>query len=65
MNDYKKFVELINLFKSHHFSIKEEKETNIFDITGYPHYENVASNILKFFFDTNEVHGYRDLWLRS
>jgi L-rhamnose mutarotase len=31
-------------------------EKTVFDITGYPHYENVASNILKFFLDYTEEH---------
>lgn len=38
---------------------------NFFSITGYPHYENVASSILAFFFDTSEEHGLGDLWVSS
>ena len=34
-------------------------------IAGYPHYENVCSNILKFFFDTTEAHQLGNLFLRS
>ena len=37
----------------------------VFDIAKYPHYENVCSNILGFFFDTQECHGLRDLALKS
>ena len=37
----------------------------LFDIAGYPHYENVISNILAFFFDADEEHGFDDLWTRS
>lgn len=37
----------------------------IFDVAGYPHYENVVSNILSFFFDANEEHGMSNLWLMS
>lgn len=36
-----------------------------FDVTGYPHYENVVSNILKFFFSPIEEHGFGDLWLKA
>lgn len=36
-----------------------------FDVSGFPHYENVISNILAFFFDVNEEHGFKDLWLKS
>lgn len=35
------------------------------EIAGYPHYENVCSNILAFFFKTDEVHGFGDLFVRS
>ncbi len=42
---------------------KEEK--NIFEIMKYPHYENVASNILAFFIDPVEEHGYKDLFLNT
>ena len=30
---------------------------SIFDIAGYPHYENVCSNILAFYLDPNNEHG--------
>lgn len=43
--------------RRHHPTIQE--------IAGYPHYENVCSNILAFFFDTHQVHGCRDLFLKS
>lgn len=35
------------------------------DVSGYPHYENVASNILEFFFDPKAEHGLGDLLLTS
>lgn len=44
--------------------IKKEKPT-IFELTRYPHYENVISNILSFYFDQHEIHGLSDLLLRS
>jgi hypothetical protein len=35
-------------------------------IAGFPHYENVCSNILKFYFDpANKIHGLNDLLLKS
>lgn len=37
----------------------------IFDVAGYPHYENVVSNILSFFLDANEEHGMSNLWLMT
>lgn len=38
---------------------------NYFSVSGYPHYENVASNILQFFFDSRASHGMKDLWLSA
>ena len=35
------------------------------EIAGYPHYENVCSNILAFFFNPTEVHGLKDLYLKT
>ncbi|MCR5060538.1 MAG: PD-(D/E)XK nuclease family protein [Saccharofermentans sp.] len=45
--------------------IGPHRSKNFFEISRYPHYENVASSILAFYFDTNEEHGLGDLWLRS
>lgn len=42
-----------------------ELEETIFEIAGYPHYENVASNILKFFIDPKQNHGLGTLVLES
>ena len=46
-------------------SFEKKTSRNYFEIAGYPNYENVASSILAFFFDTNEEHGLKDLWLKS
>ena len=35
------------------------------EIAGYPHYENVCSNILKFYLDPANEHGLKDLVLNS
>lgn len=35
------------------------------DISGFPHYENVCSNILKFFFQSEETHGLKDLLVQA
>jgi hypothetical protein len=35
------------------------------EIAGYPHYENVCSNILKFYLDPTNEHGLKDLVLNS
>ena len=53
------------LEKANAISINKERSKNYFEVAGYPHYENVASSILAFYFDTNEEHGLKDLWLKS
>jgi len=35
------------------------------EVSGYPHFENVASNILAFFFTSDEEHGLGDLFFKS
>ena len=38
---------------------------SIFDITGYPHHENVSSNILAFYLNPNNEHGLGNLLYSS
>lgn len=40
-------------------------EKTFMDIAGYPHYENVISNILQFYFSPNEEHGLHYLFIDS
>lgn len=40
-------------------------ELTYLEIAGYPHYENVCSNILAFFFQENGAHHVQDLFLKS
>jgi hypothetical protein len=47
-------------------SIPIYKRTKTFmEISGYPHYENVCSNILKFYLDPSNEHGLKDLVINS
>lgn len=62
-NDYQKLID--DFIKAGITNRAEKMERNIFEIAGYPHYENVVSNILAFFFDTREQHGYQDCWIKS
>jgi hypothetical protein len=56
------FTKLLLDFKS----IPRHKRTKTFmEISGYPHYENVCSNILKFYLDPTNEHGLKDLVLNS
>lgn len=62
--DKKKLLTLLNNFKD--ISDKNiRNDINFFDVAGYPHYENVVSNILSFYFDTNAEHNMKDLWIKS
>lgn len=56
------FTKILLDFKS----IPRHKQTKTFmEISGYPHYENVCSNILKFYLDPTNEHGLKDLVLNS
>lgn len=56
------YMELLHDFESLPEIISSE---SIFDIAGYPHYENVCSNILAFYLNPYNEHGLRDLFLSS
>ena len=43
----------------------KKRETNFFDVCGFPRNENVSSNILSFFFNPNEEHNFRDRWIKA
>lgn len=56
------FTQILLEFKS----IPQYKRKRTFmEISGYPHYENVCSNILKFYLDPTNEHGLKDLILNS
>lgn len=62
MNKHEKYNLLLKQFNElpgHHL------ETNYFEVTGYSHYENIASNVLQFFLLPTNNHGLEDLMLRS
>ena len=42
-----------------------KKEKNFMDIAGYPHHENVCSNILAFYFNPLEEHNLKNLFINS
>ena len=41
-----------------------KKEKTFMEVSGYPHYENVCSNILSFYFNPNEEHRLNDTVLK-
>ena len=60
-------IELINQMLINFDNIpklKERKPTYL-EIAGFPHYENVISNILAFFIETKEMHKLEDLFIKS
>lgn len=59
---YDEYMELLHDFESLPDTIKSE---SIFDVAGYPHYENVSSNILAFFLNPNNEHGLGNLLFSS
>ena len=44
---------------------KANRTRTVMDVSGYPHYENVCSNILAFYFDPEEEHGFGDLFVKA
>lgn len=44
---------------------ERSRTRTLMEVSGYPHYENVASNILAFFFQPAEEHGLADLLIES
>lgn len=59
MND---FDHLLREFESYP---EAERNATFMEISGYPHYENVCSNILSFFLDPIQEHGFGSLFLKS
>ena len=55
------YNKLLTDFKS--ITSSEPYEPTFMDLSRYPHYENVCSNILAFYFDRNEAHKMDDMLL--
>lgn len=60
--EQERFNQLLEAF--HKLPCKRTIRT-FMQITRYPHYENVSSNILAFYFDPTEEHDMRDMLLRA
>lgn len=43
----------------------KQQHYSILEIAGFPHYENVISNLLAFYFDFEEMHGLQDLFIKA
>lgn len=63
--DFDLVKKLLKTFGESNLKTSSYDETNYFDITGFPHHENVVSNILKFFFTTDGEHEFGNIWLKA
>jgi len=57
--------ELLDAFRKLDYVKEHQAEQTFMQLSGYPHYENVCSNLLCFFFNTEEAHFFNDLFIRS
>lgn len=62
---YDELKDLLVAFKQLDIQPRKNKRQTFMTVTGYPHIENVASNVLAFFFNDTEEHGFENLWIRS
>lgn len=58
----KKLDKFLSEYSNIEFS-KEDK--NIFEISGFPHYETVFNNVLAFFLDSSESHNFKNIVYKS
>lgn len=58
------FKNLIQNFSSLHLADTKTERT-FMQLADYPHFENVCCNVLAFFFDMKEAHGFRSLFIKS
>ena len=57
--------ELVIFLSKHNIPEVRKKPKTFLDISKQPHYENVLSNIYAFFFNVNEVHHFKELFIQS
>ena len=63
MGDFEDIQGLLDSYSVH--AIDADEPPTLMEIAGFPRRENVYSNILAFLFDTQEVHGFEQLFIRS
>jgi hypothetical protein len=61
-NEVESFLKLLLAFRA---LPETKRRQTIMEVSGYPHFENVCSNILEFYFDPSAEHGLKDLLLSS
>lgn len=57
--------EYLNLLLAFQALPRIRRRSTFMEISGYPHYENVCSNILRFYLDSQGEHGLKDLLLKA
>lgn len=55
--------EVADFFRSANWPRQVERRPTFFSIAGFPHYENVLSNVYQFFFSTESSHGLGSLFI--
>ncbi|RCS28094.1 hypothetical protein DUT90_01950 [Polaribacter sp. WD7] len=65
MSENIKFQELQNFLNQNEIPKIKGKPKTFLGIAKQPHYENVISNIYAFFFNVNEEHHFKDLFIKS
>ena len=56
----------LDKFLSEYSNIEFSKvNKNIFEISGFPHYETVFNNVLAFFLDSSESHNFKNIVYKS
>lgn len=56
----------LDKFLSENSNIEFSKvNKNIFEISGFPHYETVFNNVLAFFLDSSESHNFKNIVYKS
>lgn len=63
MHDIEVFKKMIEALKA--IELTKPTPPTFMEISGYPHFENVCSNILSFFLTVDECHGLGDVLIRS
>jgi PD-(D/E)XK nuclease superfamily len=57
--------DFLELFRNFGALPHEKQNLTFMEVSGYPHYENVCSNILGFYLDPNQQHGLKDLFVTA
>ena len=63
--DAKAVETYLKLFLAFQKLPETKRNRTLLEVSGYPHYENVASNILAFYFNPAEEHGLKELLLSA